>query len=376
MRLLRFIIFVLAAVFTCNVLFTFDGVAAGIFESSASKSAEADTSMCYCREQLSDDEKLLYDALVSCALSEVPGEMTDDITLELDPAGDEFQTMLRKVYSAVIFDHPELFWLSMSSNAIQYKYRNVLFHKDSYKISFALAEAFPDREEQMQALESAADDLLSEIDLSAPDEEVALAIHDALIELVSYDMDLSVSSGKDYAHTAYGALVKNSRGEANRAVCDGYSYAYEYLLQKAGIRSTLLSGIAGDTEETAGKHSWNIVYLDGDWYEVDATWDDISVEELTSDSEYSEITEEAINDEWYMDKLTHYRFNVTTEEMSYFEPDESYRYSNDMGWVSFLGSSVHIRHTQDDSEETGDYMTPLAPIAEGTQYSYEELQER
>lgn len=376
MRILRFTIFIAAAVFTFNALFTFNGAAADVSESGAAEGSEPDTSMCYCREHLSDDEKLLYDALVSCALTEVPGEMTDDITLSLDPAGDEFQTMLRKVYSAVMFDHPEFFWLSMSENAIQYKYRNVLFHKDSYKISFSLANSFPDRDAQMQALERAADDLLSGIDLSAPDEEVALAIHDALIDLVSYDTDLSVESGKDYAHTAYGALVENSSGEANRAVCDGYSNAYEYLLQKAGIRSTLLSGIAGDTEETAGKHSWNLVYLDGDWYEVDATWDDISVEELDTETEYSEIAEEAVNDEWYMDKLTHYRFNVTTEEMSYFEPDESYRYNNDMGWVSFLGSSVHIRHTQDDSEETGDYMTPLAPIAEGTEFSYEALRDR
>jgi hypothetical protein len=77
-----------------------------------------------------------------------------------------------------------------------------------------------------------------------------------------------------------------------------------------------------------------------------------------------------------MDKLKHYRFNVTTEEMAYFEPDEYYRYSNDRGWVSFLTSSVHIRHTEDDSEETGDYMTPLAPVAEGTEFSYEALRDR
>ena len=66
---------------------------------------------------------------------------------------------------------------------------------------------------------------------------------------------------------------------------------------------------------------------------------------------------------------------MTTEEISSFEPDEYYRYTNDRGWVSFLGSSVHVRHTEEDSADTGDYMTPLAPVAEGTDYSYENLTE-
>ena len=53
-----------------------------------------------------------------------------------------------------------------------------------------------------------------------------------------------------------------------------------------------------------------------------------------------------------------------------------YRYTNDQGWVSFLGRSVHIRHTEEESASTGDYMTPLAPIADGTHYSYDELLKR
>ena len=189
-----------------------------------------------------------------------------------------------------------------------------------------------------------------------------------------YDKEAAATQDKDLAHTAYGALVANSRGEENCAVCDGYSYAYEYLLQKAGIRSTIVAGRAGETEETAGSHSWNLVELDGEWYEVDTTWDDISVEEaLDTEEDYSEIAEEALRNKWFTDKLTHFMFNVTTEKISDFEPGKYYRYTNDRGWVSFLGPSVHIRYTEEEAETTGDYMSPLAPLAEGTQYSYEAL---
>ena len=92
MRILRFTIFIAAAVFTFNALFTFNGTAADTAESSeadAAESSEADASMRCCRERLSDDEKLLYDALVTCALSESPDEETDHITVSLDPAGDD-----------------------------------------------------------------------------------------------------------------------------------------------------------------------------------------------------------------------------------------------------------------------------------------------
>ena len=345
---------------------------AGVEEDGSSDSVEEDESGTrYYRSQLSDDERLLYDALVTCALSENPSEEGDPIFLKIDPGSDEFRTMFRRAYNALLYDRPELYWLNLGGSSFQYRYSNRLFDRDTYKITFTLPAPYDEREEMMYALEEAADEFLSDIDLSAPDDEVALAVHDKLIDLVSYDHQTSSGSPDDLAHTAYGALIHNSSGEPNTAVCDGYSGAYKYLLQKAGIQCLILAGHAGDSEETAGNHSWNLVNLDGDWYEVDATWDDISSEDLLdSDADYSGIAEEASRNDWYMDKLTHYLFNVTTEEITYFEPDDYFTYRTDRGWVSFLKSSVHIRYTEEESDESGDYMTPLAPIAEGTEYSY------
>ena len=328
----------------------------------------------YCRTHLEEEEQLLYDALLTCAISEDPTVKGPEFQISSDPSGDEFKTMFHRCYNALLFDHPELFWLSAGDSMFQFSYRRRLLGEGTYDIAFQLTGPVPERDEQMQALESAADAFLSEINLDERAPKVALEIHDRLIDLVSYDKEAAAAADRDLAHTAYGALVANSRGQENCAVCDGYSYAYEYLLQKAGIRSTVIAGRAGDDEDSAGPHSWNLVELYGQWYEVDATWDDISAEEaLNSELDYSEIAEEAMNNKWYTDRLTHFLFNVTTEQISSFDPGSYYRYSNDRGWVSFLGSSVHIRHTQEDSAQTGDYMTPLAPIAEGTEYSYENL---
>lgn len=360
----------LVAMLTTSVLFAYA-------EPSGKTVPAQDDAIHYCRTHLSEEEQLLYDALLACALSEDPTSRGGEFRISKDPAGDEFKTMFHTCYNALLFDHPELFWLSVSGSSFQYSYRRLIMDEGNYSISIQLSDPFPDKDEQMKALDSAADEFLADIDLGDSAPNVALSIHDKLIDLVSYDKEAASTLDKDLAHTAYGALVANSRGEANSAVCDGYSYAYEYLLQKAGIRSTIIAGRAGDTEETAGPHSWNLVELSGEWYEVDATWNDISAEEaLDSEEDYSEIAEEAMRNEWYTDRLRHFLYNVTTEQISSFEPGKYYRYTNDRGWVSFLSSSVHIRHSEEDSASTGDYMTPLAPTAEGTRFSYENLQDK
>lgn len=359
----------LATILTTSVLFAYA-------EPSGKIIPAQDDAVHYCRTHLSEEEQLLYDALLACALSEDPTAKGGEFQISHDPAGDEFKTMFHTCYNALLFDHPELFWLSVSSSSFRYSYRRLIMNDSGYSVSIQLSDSFPDKDEQMKALDSAAEEFLADIDLADSAPNVALAIHDKLIDLVSYDKEAASSLDKDLAHTAYGALVANSRGDANSAVCDGYSYAYEYLLQKAGIRSTIIAGRAGDTEESAGPHSWNLVELSGEWYEVDSTWNDISAEEaLNSEEEYSEIAEEAMRNEWYTDRLRHFLYGVTTEQISSFEPGKYYRYTNDRGWVSFLSDSVHIRHTEDDSASTGDYMTPLAPTAEGTRFSYENLKD-
>lgn len=230
--------------FTISVLFAYA-------EPSGESIPAEDDNIHYYRTLLSDEEQLLYDALLDCALSDDPSERGEEIRITEDPAEEEFKLMFRKSYNALIYDHPELFWLSVSNSAFQFSYRRQLFNPGYFKVAFQITGDFPVRDAQMKALDEAAEELLSEIDLSDPDPIVALQIHDKLIDLVTYDKDAAELFDKDLAHTAYGALVENTSGYANTAVCDGYAYAYEYLLQKAGIRSAIVAGMAGETEETA-----------------------------------------------------------------------------------------------------------------------------
>jgi len=50
-------------------------------------------------------------------------------------------------------------------------------------------------------------------------------------------------------------------------ICGGYSWAFQYLLQRAGIEAIYATG-----GTSLGYHAWNYMELDGKWYFADSTW--------------------------------------------------------------------------------------------------------
>lgn len=91
------------------------------------------------------------------------------------------------------------------------------------------------------------------------DHEKVKAIHDWVVERVDYDHSLQ-------KYTAYEALT------TGKAVCQGYALLMYNMLTKAGIDNVIAAGTVN-----TGEHAWNIVKLDGQWYHIDATWDDAAI---------------------------------------------------------------------------------------------------
>ncbi len=90
----------------------------------------------------------------------------------------------------------------------------------------------------------------------ASDYEKVKAIHDYIINRVSYDTKLTRTS-------AYDALIDKS------AVCEGYSMLAYRMFIEAGLETRIISGTGN-----GGPHAWNIVKVEGKWYNIDLTWDD------------------------------------------------------------------------------------------------------
>lgn len=108
-------------------------------------------------------------------------------------------------------------------------------------------------------------------------EEQIKIIHDYLITHIIYDPNENeLGEYQASSHTAYGALINGV------AVCDGYSEAFKFLLDKSGINNVLIFGEgeeAGPPFSQEINHAWNLVEIDGVFYHYDLTWNDDDVNE-------------------------------------------------------------------------------------------------
>lgn len=146
-------------------------------------------------------------------------------------------------------------------------------------------------------LDSVLDSVLSQCQVSGDDWQTALNLHDWLTHHAHYDGTYT-NYGPD------GVLVKGT------GVCDSYSKAYFLLLKKAGIP---VQRVIADSMN----HAWNIVCFDGDWTQVDVTWDDPGAMEgpIVSGQEYHHFF--AVSDEFFQDSKyghsTHYGYEIPYE---------------------------------------------------------------
>ena len=159
------------------------------------------------------------------------------------------------ITDSVYYKRPELFCV----DRLSFIYSDVLrYVKVTYNCSVK------EYKTMLAQCVSAADRLLNGIEGNAAlgEAEKALLIHDRLALLCEYDPD-GIGDGEPgpHARNMYGALVDNV------AVCDGYSRAYLYLMNRVGIPCSYCRS------ETLN-HSWNIVTVGGKPYHVDVTFDD------------------------------------------------------------------------------------------------------
>ena len=205
-------------------------------------------------ETLDKDQKYVYVNLLTgvAKLSE---------KIELKQSKKISKEDLRIANNAFCSDYPEYFWYvgSYTYTLVNDKYITQIrpdYTLGGEKVSandggfVAAKSAFADKAYQiLQGM------------TAQTDYDKALYLHDYLVENVVY------TSGSD-DQTAYGALV------GGKAVCAGYTRAYQFLLNLAGIDCWKVDGTAVNAQGQPEEHSWNVLWLDGKCYYTDVTWDD------------------------------------------------------------------------------------------------------
>ena len=251
--------------------------------------------------QLDGNAKALYDLLVqnyvvdySQYLESVdfPFEFPDTITFEAVvedgsfqrkgesyvQATDDVKTAIQAASDAFSYDYPQAFWFRgsnygyrvscvrdrSSSTGYRGTFKNFTFKPENREIS---ENAHTRMGDFMDGVQSAVAEL-NEQTLGMDMEQKIKRIHDYICQRVTYRNDNTL-----WVHSAASLFL-----DADPAfVCEGYAKSMKIFCYYMGINCACVSGTArGTSSGTPGAHMWNYVQMDdGNWYLVDATWDDV-----------------------------------------------------------------------------------------------------
>lgn len=194
---------------------------------------------------------------------------------------------------------------------------------------------------------------------SNTDIENELAIHDYLVENVSY-----VDTG-DSSYNAYSALINGI------AVCSGYTECFKTFMDMLGIENGTVSGEAGNEQ-----HIWNTVMLDGQWYHVDVTWDDpIGSSFEYTDHAYFNISAKdmALDHTWDRDKYAEYEDCGT--KYSYIKYANITMISNTSQLNRLIRNTVKNKetHLEFACTFTTDLKTAVSKTGEALSYTYKNV---
>ncbi len=214
-------------------------------------------------------------------------------TSELNEVTDYITEATSGALSCLIFDNPEFFWLSFDEMVIE-PYTLSVFSSEITDIVFSVDNDFIDNEfassvaveNAVAEMQNARQEIYNNMPEGLNDYQKVVYLNDYLVDNVEYDLTLL----QPYVHTAYGALVEGV------AVCDGYSYALEYLLDGLGITNLVGAGEINDEYGQPGGHMWSYVQLYGNWYGVDTTWNDPIIEDGYFEEYYPNYSQEQIEE--------------------------------------------------------------------------------
>ncbi len=235
--------------------------------------------------QLTDYQKSIYNVLLPAIRNAEKKIKISDVDITA------FKRDCLRVVTAIHYDHPEYFWFR---GGYSFDYSRIRFRQNAdiefEPMYYDYATSFFNAEDKYNKLMSAVKNIADLAKAHSSDGyDQIVYVHDYLIENAIYDHDgleeyykTSHSPSCEYIFSAYGCLVDK------KTVCSGYAKAFQLIMRELGYDCSYITGEAGEP------HGWNCIYLDGEGYYVDITWDDPDYEKETPLYNYAFITSEAL----------------------------------------------------------------------------------
>lgn len=175
------------------------------------------------------------------------------------------QTALCLAIEAVRYDRPDIMWMDDMQYGYKVESRNGVTTIAYATVGYYLG--YGDEAAQTAAMLANAQAIADKAALEPDTYGKVQAVHDLLIQGNTYG-----DPEEPMAHTPYSALVSEDAWEP---VCDGYAKAFKMICDLLEIPCVTAS---------SADHMWNNVKMDdGEWYNVDLTWDDDDAEEINRD---------------------------------------------------------------------------------------------
>lgn len=318
----------------------------------------------YGRQQLASMENStyllnLYDALYN-GIENMEEKIQIDVPLpsnEVMMNQDKLNVYLDKFFDSVWYpaweaytnDHPEQFWwayVQKGNNQVS-PFISANFSIDTIDTEEIKLIIRPHYDSELYSkkaeFENEVKKLLYGLTSNTDEYTREKVIHDRLLAKTTYIQ-------AEHSSCAYGAIVDG------KAVCEGYARAFQYLLMRAGIFSHTVTGLAVDYEASEGdnivstSHAWNLVKIHGNYYYVDATWDD--KEGFTSYAYFNVDDYQIIG----YDHFPHDKYDIpvcTSRQYNYYVYDrgiiiDEFNTSQIANALSANGGTAHIITFDDD----------------------------
>ncbi len=207
----------------------------------------------YWKETLNEEQQILYEEIKESYL-----QFKNNFSTQLNEISTkEFQ----EVYSAILLDHVEIFWLD--SYLAPKKITNYNTINTNKKIQLYYSYSLDEAKEVKSRIETKYNEIIEEAKKQENDFKKIKYVHDKLIEISQYH------DYTDEEIDSYQSIV--SIFDSGNTVCAGYAYGFKFIMDQLGIKSITTRDI-GNKDESKN-HIWNMVELYGKWYNLDITWD-------------------------------------------------------------------------------------------------------
>lgn len=175
---------------------------------------------------------------------------------------EKIEERVERVVYAIYSDRPDLFWLELGWYFA--KREGVGENNDQAMLVIGFCDFWNvnSANGMIYSFEEKVTEIVDEANKLSGDYEKIKYVHDLIVSNTEYNEE-GMENNNAESNSSYTCLVEN------KAVCGGYSRAFQLLMNRLGIDCISVFGRSLDEA-----HMWNCVWVEGEPYFMDLTWAD------------------------------------------------------------------------------------------------------